>query len=68
MSHHTDHEVLASELTASIVAARVGAAAGRPTGTEGEEAAQYYRAMLTEVRRGLGLPPLSGDGGAENPE
>jgi len=68
MPHPADHEVLASELTASIVAARVGAAAGRPTGAEGEEAAQYYRAMLIEVRRGLGLPSWSSDGGTENPE
>lgn len=64
MSHHADHEVLASELTAAIVAARVGAAAGRPTGAEGAEAAQYYRAMLVEVRRGLGLP-VQEEGGAE---
>lgn len=68
MTDRTDLDVLASQLSATIVAARVGAAAGRPTGAEGEEAAQYYRAMLAEVRRGLGLPSPSSDGGPENPE
>lgn len=58
MTEEIDPEILASQLTTTIVAARVGAAAGRPTGSEGEEAAQYYRAILAEVRRGLGLAPL----------
>jgi hypothetical protein len=61
MADQTDPEVLASQLTTTIVAARVGAAAGRPTGAEGEEAAQYYRAMLAEVRRGLGLPGVDAE-------
>lgn len=60
MTDHTDPEVLASQLTTTIVAARVSAAAGRPTGAEGQEAAQYYRAMLAEVRRGLELPTVEG--------
>jgi hypothetical protein len=60
MAEQTEPEILASQLTTTIVAARVGAAAGRPTGTEGAEAAQYYRAVLDEVRRGLGLPPMEG--------
>jgi hypothetical protein len=65
MSHHTEPEVLASELAASIVGARVGAASGRPNATEGRDAADYYRVILAEVRRGLGLPAREGDGGGE---
>jgi hypothetical protein len=57
--------VLASELAASIVGARVGAASGRPNATEGRDVADYYRVILAEVRRGLGLPAREGDGGGE---
>jgi hypothetical protein len=54
----TDPDVHAVELAVRIVSARVGAAAGRPNGAEGREAAAYLRVVLDEVRRGLGLPPV----------
>jgi hypothetical protein len=57
MADVPDPEVLASQLTATIVAARVGSATARPSRAEAEDAAQYYRVMLAEVRRGLGLDP-----------
>lgn len=50
-----DPQRLAAELAGQIVAARVGAAAGRPTLEEGKDAAGYYRAILHETRRALGL-------------
>jgi hypothetical protein len=53
-----DADTLAMEMTVRIVAARVGAAAGRPNAGEGREAAAYLRVLLDEVRRGLGLEPL----------
>jgi len=53
-----DADALAMEMTVRIVAARVAAAAGRPNAAEGREAAGYLRAVLEEVRRGLGLDPL----------
>src|SRR5262249_30519629 len=51
----TDPDVFAMDLAVRIVSARVGAAAGRPNGAEGREAAAYLRVVLDEVRRGLGL-------------
>lgn len=55
---HDDPQRLAAELAGQIVAARVGAAAGRPTADEGRDAAGYYRIILTETRRALGLGPI----------
>ena len=55
-----DPQRLAAELAGQIVAARVGAAAGRPTPEEGKEAAGYYRVVLHETRRALGLGPIVG--------
>jgi hypothetical protein len=54
-----DPQRLAAELAGQIVAARVGAAAGRPTFEEGKDAARYYRVILQETRRALGLPPIT---------
>jgi hypothetical protein len=45
----------AAELTAQIVAARVGAAAGRPNATEARDAADYIRIVHAEVLRTLGV-------------
>lgn len=53
-----DPQRLAAELASQIVAARVGAAAGRPTLEEGKDAAGYFRVMLHETRRALGLAPI----------
>jgi hypothetical protein len=50
-------EVRAVEIASEIVAARVGAAAGRPTELEGRDTARYFDEILVAVRRGLGLPP-----------
>lgn len=55
---HDDPQRLAAELAGQIVAARVGAAAGRPTADEGRDAAGYYRIILTETRRALGLAAI----------
>jgi hypothetical protein len=54
-----DLEHRAVEIAAEIVAARVSAAAGRPTGAEGRDAAAYFDEVLGAVRSGLGLPPLT---------
>jgi hypothetical protein len=56
---HDDLERLAAEFATRIVASRVGAAAGRPNITEGLDAAGYFRVILTETRRALGLPALA---------
>lgn len=53
-----DPHRLAAELAGQIVSARVGAAAGRPTLEEGKDAAGYYRVILHETRRALGLGPI----------
>ncbi len=53
-----DPHRVAAELAGQIVAARVGAAAGRPNAEEGRDAARYYRIILTETRRALGLGPI----------
>jgi hypothetical protein len=53
-----DPQRLAAELAGHIVAARVGAAAGRPTLEEGKDTARYYRVILHETRRALGLPQI----------
>ncbi len=53
-----DPQRLAAELAGRIVAARVGAAAGRPNLAEGQDAAGYYRIILRETRRALGLGPI----------
>lgn len=45
----------AAELTAQIVTARVGAAAGRPNATEARDAADYIRIVHAEVLRTLGV-------------
>jgi hypothetical protein len=45
----------AAELTAQIVAARVGAAAGRPNAAEARDAADYIRIVHAEVLRTLGV-------------
>ena len=49
---------LAAELATTIVAARVGAAAGRPNALEGQDLAGYYRIVLRETRRALGLAQI----------
>jgi hypothetical protein len=49
---------IAAELATQIVTARVGAAAGRPNIIEGQECAGYFRIVLGETRRALGLPPV----------
>jgi hypothetical protein len=49
---------IAAELATQIATSRVGAAAGRPNLVEGREFAGYYRILLGETRRALGLPPL----------
>ncbi len=43
----------ATELTATIVAARVGAAAGRPNATEGKDLADYIRIVQREMLAAL---------------
>jgi hypothetical protein len=48
--------VKAAELTAQIVAARVGAAAGRPNATEGKDLADYIRIVQREMLEALGGP------------
>ncbi len=55
-----EQEQMAAELATRIVAARVGAAAGRPNAMEGADAAEYFRLILAETRRALGLGPLGG--------
>lgn len=55
-----EREQLAVELATRIVAARVGAAAGRPNAAEGRDAADYLRLIVEELRRLLSL--------AERPE
>ena len=48
----------AAELTAKIVAARVGAAAGRPNATEARDLAEYIRVVQKEMLAALaGTPP-----------
>ncbi|MDH3226678.1 MAG: hypothetical protein OEM67_06280 [Thermoleophilia bacterium] len=54
--------VKAAELTASIVAARVGAAAGRPNAAEGKDLADYIRIVQGEM-----LAALSGEHPADTP-
>jgi len=54
-----DPQRLAAELAAQIVSARVGAAAGRPTPVEGQDLAGYFRIILSETRRAVGLPPIA---------
>ena len=49
---------LAAELATQIVTARVGAAGGRPNITEGRDLTGYFRIVLGETRRALGLPPI----------
>ena len=49
-----DLKVKAAELTAQIVAARVGAAAGRPNATEGRDLAEYFRIVHREVSVAVG--------------
>jgi hypothetical protein len=44
-----DQRQRAAELTAQIVSARVGAAAGRPNATEGRDLADYIRIVNTEA-------------------
>lgn len=56
---HDDPERIAAELATRIVSARVGAAAGRPNLTEGQDAAGYFRVILNETRRALGLSPIA---------
>jgi len=52
----------AAELTAQIVAARVGAAAGRPNATEGSDLADYIRIVQREMLSALsGEPPSDED-------
>lgn len=51
-------ELLAAQLAAQIASSRVGAAAGRPNAVEGQEFAGYFRIVLRETRRALGLPPI----------
>jgi hypothetical protein len=53
-----DPELRAAELATEIVSARVGAAAGRPNAAEGQDLAGYFRIVLRETRRALGLPPI----------
>lgn len=55
-------ELRATELAVSVLAARVAAAAGRPTLAEGMEAAAYLRIIRGEIRDGLGLPPREQEG------
>ena len=55
----TDDPVrLAAELATQIVSARVSAAAGRPNIAEGRDLAGYFRIVLEETRRALGLPAI----------
>ena len=49
---------LAAELATQIVTSRVSAASGRPNITEGRDLAGYFRIVLGETRRALGLPPI----------
>lgn len=49
---------LAAELATQIVTGRVAAAAGRPNVTEGRDLSGYFRIVLGETRRALGLPPI----------
>ncbi len=56
---------IAAELATQIVTARVSAAAGRPNVTEGRELAGYFRVVLGETRRALGLPPVQEPEAAE---
>ena len=51
-----DRERRAAELATDIVASRVAAAAGRPSAAEGQDLAGYFRIVLRETRRALGLP------------
>ena len=57
VSDDLDHRAV--EIAAEIVAARVSAAAGRPTGSEGRDVAAYFDEVLGAVRGGFGLPPLT---------
>lgn len=54
-------DLRAAELAASIVAARVSTLTARPGAPEGRETALYFRELLTEARRSLGLPPIPSD-------
>lgn len=56
---------IAAELATRIVTARVGAAAGRPNLTEGRDFAGYFRIVLGETRRALGLPQVHESEAAE---
>lgn len=53
-----DPALIAAELATKIVTARVGAAAGRPNVTEARDLSGYFRIVLGETRRALGLPPV----------
>lgn len=53
-----DPTLLAAELATRIVTSRVGAAAGRPNIAEGRDLSGYFRIVLGETRRALGLPPI----------
>jgi len=53
-----DAEMRAAELTASILASRLGSATARPGVVEARETAAYFRILLGEVRRALGLPDI----------
>jgi hypothetical protein len=55
-----ERQRLAVELGAAIVAARVGAAAGRPNAAEGRDAAEYLRLIVDELRRCLGVAERPG--------
>ncbi len=59
-----DPDRLAAELATQIVSARVTAAAGRPNAAEGQDLAGYFRIVLRETRRALGLPQVA-DAGAD---
>ena len=57
-----DQRQRAAELTAQIVSARVGAAAGRPNATEGRDLADYIRIVNEEMLRALGPEPEDDEG------
>jgi len=58
-----DARIKAAELTAAIVAARVGAAAGRPNAAEGKDLAAYIRLVQREM-----LAALSGEAPSDREE
>ena len=53
-----DAETRAAELAVHILASRVGTATARPSVAEGRETAAYFRILLRETRRALGLPDI----------